>query len=92
MPHHIEFKAKDFKKQQVERMLVEKMIKLAHTVWAAPIVFPPKKDESLRFSVYHRKLNALTKRYLYPLWRMDECIYSLKNATVFSTLNVTSRY
>ncbi len=57
-----------------------------------PLVLVPKPDEMLRFCVNHRKLNAITVRDTYPIPRMDKCIYSLRSAKIFSTLDCNSGY
>lgn len=67
-------------------MFAEKIIRLAITEWATPIVFAPKEDSSLRFCVDHCKLNTVTIRDSHHLRHMDECIYSLGEATAFSIL------
>lgn len=41
-------------------MLEMKVIEPAETEWDAPIVLAAKKDGSLRFCAYYRKLNAGT--------------------------------
>jgi hypothetical protein len=41
---------------------------------------------------YNRKLNAITVRDSYPLPRMDECIDSLGDAKMFTTLDCNSGY
>ena len=46
----------------------------------------------MRFCVYYRMLNAVTVRDSYPLPRMDECIDSLGDATVLTTLHCSSGY
>ena len=60
--------------------------------WASPVVFVPKMDGTMRFCVEYRKLNAITVRDAYPLPCMDECIDSLGDATVFTTLDCNSGY
>jgi Reverse transcriptase (RNA-dependent DNA polymerase) len=46
----------------------------------------------MRFCVDYRTLNNLTKHDVYSLPRLDECIDSLGDAVVFSTLNANSGY
>ncbi|CAN8073109.1 unnamed protein product [Agarophyton chilense] len=60
--------------------------------WASPIVLVAKKDGSVRFCVDYRKLNAVTKRDSYPIPRMDDCLDSLGEAVVFTTLDANSGY
>lgn len=73
-------------------MLNENIIAPAQTEWAAPIVFEFKKDGALCLCVDCRKLNAITKRESYRIPRMDECIDSLGEAAIFSTLDKNSGY
>lgn len=55
-------------------------------------MFATKKDGNTRFCVYYRKLNAVTKRDLNSIPRMDECIEFLGDATVFSMLDANRGY
>lgn len=73
-------------------MQSEAVIGPAQTEWAASIVFASKKDVSFSFCVDYRKLDAVTKRDIYPVTRMEECIHSLGKAAVFSTLDAYSGY
>ena len=91
-PYRAGPKARDFEKSEIDKMLKAGVIEPAKTEWAAPIVFAPKKDGSLRFCVDYRRLNAETVRDSYPIPRMDECIDSLGDAQLFSTLDANSGY
>ncbi len=56
------------------------------------MVIVPKRDGSARFCVDYRKLNASTIRDAYPIPRMDDCIDSLGEAKIFTTLDCNSGY
>ncbi|CAN8070819.1 unnamed protein product, partial [Agarophyton chilense] len=73
-------------------MLEEGVIEAAQSAWASPVVLVPKPDGSLRFCSDYRKLNAVTVRDTFLLPRMDECIDSLGEANVFTTLDANSGY
>jgi Reverse transcriptase (RNA-dependent DNA polymerase) len=77
---------------EVEKMLQAGVIEPATSEWDSPVVLVPKPDGSLRFCIDYRKLNAITVRDTYPLPRMNECIESLGDAVVFSTLDCNSAY
>ena len=73
-------------------MLDAGVIEPATSEWASPIVFVPKKDGSLRFCVDYRKPNAKTIPDEYPLPRVDDCLDSLGDAEIFTTLDCNAGY
>ena len=91
-PYRAGPQAREAEKREIEKMLSAQVIEPSSSEWASPVVFVPKKDGTLRFCVDYRRLNAVTKRDAYPLPRMDECIDSLGEATIFSTLDCNSGY
>jgi len=78
--------------EQVESMLKAGVIEAAQSEWASPVVMVPKKDGSARFCVDYRRLNTVTVKDAYPLPRMDDCIDSLGEAAIFTTLDCNSGY
>jgi Reverse transcriptase (RNA-dependent DNA polymerase)/Retroviral aspartyl protease len=78
--------------REVERMLKAGVIEPATSEWASPVVLITKKDGETRFCVDYRRLNAVTKKDSYPLPRMDECLDSLGEAGIFTTLDCNSGY
>ena len=78
--------------KNVREMIEANVIEPAQSEWASPIVFAPKKDGTLRFCVDYRKLNAATIADTYPLPRIDDCLDSLGDATIFTTLDANSGY
>jgi len=85
-------KAREAEAAEVERQLAADVIEPTSSEWGFPVVLIPKKDGTLRFCVDYRMLNAVSKRDSYPLPRMDECIDSLGEAKVFSTLDCNAGY
>ena len=79
-------------KMEIDRMLRAGVIEPGTVEWTSPLVFIPKKDDTMLLCVDHRKLNAVTFRDSYPLPRMDEGIDFLDNATVFTTLDCNNGY
>ena len=73
-------------------MLNEGVIEPASREWASPIVLVPKKDGSLCFCVDYRRLNAKTIADSYPLPRMEDCLDSLGDAAIFTTLDCNAGY
>jgi RNase H-like domain found in reverse transcriptase/Reverse transcriptase (RNA-dependent DNA polymerase)/Integrase zinc binding domain/Integrase core domain/Chromo (CHRromatin Organisation MOdifier) domain/Retroviral aspartyl protease len=91
-PYRAGPRARAAEHEEVQKMLKAGVVEPAVSEWASPVVLVPKPDGSLRFCVDYRRLNAITIRDTYPLPRMDECIDSLGEAVVFSTLDCNSGY
>lgn len=91
-PYRAGPRQRELEKEEVHKMLAAGVIEPSISEWAAPVVFAPKKDGTLRFCIDYRRLNAVTIRDSYPIPRMDECIDSLGDAQVFSTLDCNSGY
>lgn len=73
-------------------LLAAKIIEPAQSCWNSNVLLIRKKDGSMRFCVYYRKLNSLTSKLSYPLPRIDRCLESLVGAQYFSTLNLSCGY
>lgn len=58
----------------------------------APVVLVIKKNSSHFFGVDYRSMKFIIVRDSHQLPRMYECVDSLKDATMFSTLNADSEY
>ena len=54
-------------RNHIDEMLKCGVIRPGSGEWAAPVVLAKKKDGTLRFCVDYRKVNAITKRDVYPL-------------------------
>ena len=83
----------NIEKDGVDKMVKQGMVVHAPpTEWVAPVMFAPKRDSTLRFCVDYRRLNAVSVRDAYPAPRIDECIDSLGDAQIFSTLDANPGY
>eukprot|EP00731_Ephydatia_muelleri_P031382 Em0022g896a len=84
------------RKEQVNKLLHEMqendIIHPSSSPWASPIVLVQKKDESVRFCIDYRKLNAVTTKDAYPLPRIDDTLDTLCGSKWFSTLDLLSGY
>ena len=78
--------------QQINEMFKNKIIEPSRSPWAAPIVLVIKKDGSIRFCLDYRKLNSVTKRDVYPLPRIDDCLNALGGCKYFSTFDLAAGY
>ena len=56
------------------------------------MVIVKKKDGTLRFCIYFRKLNDVTVKDAHPLPRIDDTLEALKGAKIFSMLDLKPGY
>ena len=84
------------KREEVRGMLSDMLkrgvIEESHSPWASPIVVVQKKDGTSRFCVDFRRVNALTKKDVQPLPRIDDTLHVLAGSCWFSTLDLASGY
>ena len=91
-PYRQDQKGREIQQQEITKMLDAGFVEPATSEWASPVVPVPKKDGSLRFCIDLCRLNAKTVPDAYPLPRMDDCLDSLGDAAVFTTLDCNSGY
>jgi len=91
-PRRAGYTPREAETAKVRRQLEADVIEPTSSEWGFPVVLVPKKDGTLRFCVDYRLLNVVTKKDSYLLPRMDECIDSLGEATIFSTLDCNAGY
>lgn len=84
--------AKEFDNAEIEKTLLQRVIKPAQEEWATPTVFAEKKDGSLRFYVDCQHLNAIIEGDSYSMLGMDQCNDSLGEAAVFFTLGANQKF
>ncbi len=80
------------KLQKIKKYLIEhlnkKFIFFSFVLYVSLILFIEKKDESLRFCVNYRKLNALIKRNHYSLLLIDETLARIQESKYLTQLNI----
>lgn len=76
----------------MEKMLVAEVIGLVQSDWSSQIVIEPKKDGKPRCFVDYWKRNEDTIPDSYPIPRMNGCIDSHRNHTIYPALGANWGY
>jgi hypothetical protein len=77
---------------QLEELLKKGYIHPSVSPWDAPLFFVRKKYGTLRFFIDFRQLNKVIVKNKYPLLRIDDLFDQLKDANIFSKIDLRSRY
>ena len=91
-PYRIPFAQRETVKAQIDQMLANDVIRPSCSPWASPVVVVKKKKGEDRFCVGYRRLNAVSKKDVYPLPRVDETLDLLGGAKYFTTLDFRAGY
>jgi len=82
----------DHKLQKIKKYLIDHLNKefifFSFAFYISLILFIEKKDDSLRFCVNYRKLNALIKRNRYSLSLIDETLARIQESKYLTRLNI----
>ncbi|KAE8989378.1 hypothetical protein PF011_g18796 [Phytophthora fragariae] len=77
---------------EVDSMLATDVIEEGKGAWGVPVALVKKKDDSVRFCIDYRALNAVSVKDVYPLPRIDETLEDLYGSMRFSSLVLHSGY
>ena len=78
--------------RQVKAMLDKGIIEHSSSPWASAYVLVKKKTGDIRMCIDFRKLNEVTKKNVYPLPNVEDCLEALSGNQFFSQLDLASGY
>ncbi|UYV76601.1 hypothetical protein LAZ67_14001425, partial [Cordylochernes scorpioides] len=91
-PYRVAPRERQIIQDEVNKMEKLDIIQPSESPWASPVVLIRKKDGSWRFCVDYRRLNKITKKYVYPLPRIDDTLDCLRGARFYSSMDLQSGY
>ena len=83
---------KDEIEGQVSDMLKQGLIQPSSSSFSSPVLLVKKKDDSYRFCVDFRHLNALTAKSKFPVPVFDQLMDELSQASWFSNLDLHAEF
>jgi len=79
-------------RRQVKQLLKEGKIEESASPWASAYVLAKKKNGEYRLCIDFRRLNDVTKKMVYPLPNIDECLETLSGKRYFTQLDFRSGF
>ncbi len=91
-PRRMSFALRSELTRMTQEMLRTNVIQESGSPWSSPVVLVKKKDGILRFCVDYRRLNAATRKDVFPMPRIDDLLDQLYGKEIFTTLDAKTGY
>ena len=91
-PYPIAMKHYDWVKNEIKKLLTAKVIHSSHSSWSAPIIVVPKGDGGKHLVIDYRALNEVTRKFTWPMPKVEDIFSKLNGATYFTTLDLCAGY
>ena len=75
-------------KDEIEKVLTTKVIHTSHSSWLAPIIVVPKGNGGKHLIIDYRALNKVTRKFTWPMPKVEDIFSKLNRATYFTTLDL----
>ena len=86
-PYRVHPSLKKQVQEELEKMLAQDIIEPAVSEWCSPVTLVRKADNTIRFCVDYRKVNAVTRKDAFPLPRIEDCIEAIGNSKYVSKID-----
>uniref|UniRef100_A0A8R7TIJ4 Reverse transcriptase domain-containing protein n=1 Tax=Triticum urartu TaxID=4572 RepID=A0A8R7TIJ4_TRIUA len=91
-PYRYTPKQKDEIEAQVKEMLRLGLIVSSNSAFSSPVLLVKKKDQTWRFCIDFRHLNAITLKTTYPMPVIDELLDEIAGSRWFSKMDLRAGY
>ena len=91
-PYPIAMKHYDWVKTEIEKLLAAKVIGSSCSSWSAPVIVVPKGDGGKCLVIDYRPLNKVTRKFTWPMPKVEDIFSQLNGATYFTTLDLHAGY
>ena len=87
-PYPITMKHYQWIKEYIEKLLAAKVIHNSRSSWSAPIIVVPKGDGGKCLVINYRALKKVTRKFTWPMPKVEDIFSKLNRATYFTTLDL----
>ena len=91
-PYPIAMKQYNWVKEEIDKLLEAGVIRNSHSSWLAPIIVVPKGDGGKHLIIDYRALNKVTRKFIWPMLKVEDIFSQLNGAKYFSTLDLRAGY
>ena len=91
-PYPVAMKHYQWVKEEIDKLLEAGVIRNSHSSWLAPIIVVPKGDGGKCLVIDYRALNKVTRKFVWPMPKVEDIFSQLNGAKYFSTLDLRARY
>ena len=91
-PYPIAMKNYEWVKDKIEKLLTAKVICTSHSSWSTPIIVVPKGDGGKCLVIDYRALNKVTRKFMWPMPKVEDIFSKLNGATYFTPLDLCTGY
>ena len=74
------------------KLLTAKVICSSRSSWSEPIIVVPKGDGGKQLVINYRALNKVTRKFTWPMPKVEDILSKLNGAKYFSTLDLRAGY
>ena len=78
--------------EEIEKLLAAKVIHSSRSIWSAPIIVVPKGDGGKHLVIDYRALNKVTRKFTWPMPKVEDIFSELNGTTYFTTLDLQAGY
>ena len=79
-------------KDEIEKLLTVKVVRGSRSSWSAPFIVIPKGDGGKCLVIDYRALNKITRKFIWPMPKVEDIFSQMNGAKHFSTLDLQAGY
>ena len=91
-PYPIAMKHYNWVKEEIDKLLDADVIRKSQSSWSATIIVVPKGDGGKFLIIDYRALNKVTRKFVWPMPKVEDIFSQLNGAKYFSTLDLRAGY